>query len=237
LKALSLQQPVLSLLLVNTINTMMFPSSLLLLSMMMLLIGRSVSYAPTPYLATVRSSLSMAKRGRGSFQNESGMSIPNPEGKSGGIGNAANDSGINWCPVPPGQKLPEKEGVVTLMDTMLTTLKNGATNPTGAVGVVKYAGQTYCFSSACPSCKIPLVKAKVFPGDVDAAAENKAPRLACDFCKSTYNLKSGNKVAAVETGGFFGNIVKSVMQSQATGGLPIYKLGEKNGKLLICVDR
>jgi nitrite reductase/ring-hydroxylating ferredoxin subunit len=216
----------------------MFPSSLLLLSMMMLLIGSSVSYAPKPYLATTaRSSMLMAKRGRGSFQNESGRSIPNPVSKAGGLGNAANESGINWCPVPPGQKLPTEEGAVMLMDTMLTTLKNGATNPTGAVGVVKYAGQTYCFSSACPSCKIPLVKAKVFPGVVDAAAENKAPRLACDFCKSTYNLKSGNKMAAVETGGFFGSIVKSVMQSQASGGLPIYKLGEKNGKLLICVDK
>jgi nitrite reductase/ring-hydroxylating ferredoxin subunit len=216
----------------------MFPSSLLLLSTLMLLIGSSVSFAPTPNLANVRSSVLMAKRGRGSFQNESGQSIPNPAGKkAGGLSNAANDSGINWCPLPPGQKLPEAEGAVTLMDTELTTMKNGATNPTGAVGVVKYEGQTYCFSSACPSCKIPLLKAKVFPGVVDPAAENKAPRLACDFCKSTYNLKTGNKVAAVETGGFFGSIVKSVMQSQASGGLPIYKLGEKNGKLLICVDR
>jgi nitrite reductase/ring-hydroxylating ferredoxin subunit len=214
----------------------MFASSLMMLSM---LIGSSVSFAPTPNLADIQSSLSMAKRGKGSFQNESGASIPNPTGssKKGGLDNVANDRGINWCPVPPGQKLPEQEGVVTLMDTMLTTLKNGATNPTGAVGVVKYAGQTFCFSSACPSCKIPLLKAKVFPGVVDPAAENKAPRLACDFCKSTYNLKSGNKMAAVETGGFFGSIVKSVMQSQASGGLPIYKLGEKNGKLLICVDK
>jgi nitrite reductase/ring-hydroxylating ferredoxin subunit len=165
------------------------------------------------------------------------MDIPGSGSSGAGLGDSTSGSNINWCPVPAGQRLPVDEGVVTLMDTQLTTLKNGATNPTGAVAVIKYAGQTYCFSSACPSCKIPLVKAKMHPGDTSADAENKAPRLACDFCKSTFNLKSGKVVPAVEQGGFFGSIVKSVMASQASGPLPIYKLGEKNNKLLICVDQ
>jgi nitrite reductase/ring-hydroxylating ferredoxin subunit len=191
----------------------------------------------TPYFGTVRSSMTM-KRGRGSFQKEAGMTGGTGSGSNsspgGGLGSSSSNSNINWCPLPPGNKLPTEDNAVTLMDTNLTTLKNRGTNPTGAVAVVKYDGQTYCFASSCPSCKIPLVKAKVYPAAADA--DSKAPRLACDFCKSAYNLKTGAKEASIQEGGFFGSIVKSVMSAQASGPLPVYKLGEKNGKMLIAVD-
>lgn len=210
-------------------NTMMANktlSSMLLLVLVATVLSSlnvSCSAYSTPFFQTVRSSMTM-KRGRGSFQKESGMGV---SPSSGGGGN------INWCTMPAGNRLPKEEGIVTLMDTQLPTMKKGATNPTGAVAVVKYNDQTYCFGSSCPSCKIPLVKAKVYP---PAADDDKAPRLTCDFCKSTYSLSTGGKVEEAESAGFFGGIVKSVMSAQASGSLPIYKLGEKNGKLLIAVD-
>ena len=148
---------------------------------------------------------------------------------------------INWCPMPPNQKLPSETGRVGLLDTELPTMKDSATNPTGAVAVVKaYNGQTYCFGSSCPSCKIPLTKAKVVeppaPSDENADEDTSSPRIVCDFCKATYTLKDGSKVKSTESGGLFGGVVKSIFSSKDGGSLPMYKLGERNGKLVIAVD-
>jgi len=177
------------------------------------------------------------KRGRGSFKKEVGGS--DTSGKKnknvgGGMGSATTSTtSINWCPMPDDQKLPEQPGKVGLLDTNLPTMKSAATNPTGAVGVVTYEEQTYCFSSSCPSCQIPLTKAKVLPASEES---DGGPRLVCDFCKATYNLKDGSKLAAAESGGLFGGVVKSVFASQTSGPLPLYKLGERNGKLVVAVD-
>jgi nitrite reductase/ring-hydroxylating ferredoxin subunit len=137
---------------------------------------------------------------------------------------------LNWCPtLAKVSDLPQQDGVVSLIDTNLPTLKNGATNPTGAVSVAKLNGNTYCFSVNCPQCKIPLTKAMLLDGP---------PRLACTFCKTTYDLKSGQKVetAPEVTGGMLGGLVKNLFSAQEGGPLPLYKLGEKAGKVLIAFD-
>ena len=178
-----------------------------------------------PYFQTRRSVISM-KRGRGSFQKEIGGGANSPQRGGGGD--------INWCPIPAGNKLPEQEGKVSFINTELPTLKNSATNPTGAVSVLKYKGETFCFDSSCPSCKIPLTKAKVFDPNEESG---KAPRLLCDFCKATYNLKTGEKLQeSAEKAGLFGGVVKNIFAAQESAPLNVYKLGEKGGKLLIALD-
>jgi nitrite reductase/ring-hydroxylating ferredoxin subunit len=148
----------------------------------------------------------------------------------GGVGmQPSNNMGsqINWCPLPyTPSELPSEDGTINVLETNLPTLKNGATNPAGAVSVAKFNGATYCFSISCPQCKIPLLKAKLIEG----------PRVCCSFCKSTYNLKTGEKVEAAETGGLVGGIVKNLFSSVQGGPLPVYRLGEKAGKILIAVD-
>lgn len=182
-----------------------------------------------PYVATRRSALQM-KRGRGSLGREVGGGM----GSSSKSSSASLGSNLNWCPIPATSKdLPKQSGKVVLLDTDLPTLKNSATNPTGAVSAVEHGGQTYCFPSSCPSCQIPLTKAKIYAGIDDSKG---APRLCCDFCKSTYSLKDGAKLAAAESGGLLSGVVKSLLSAKDSGPLKMYKLAEKNGKLLIALD-
>jgi hypothetical protein len=54
--------------------------------------------------------------------------------------------------------------------------------------------------------------------------------------KSTFNIKTGEKVKSEEKTGFLGGIAKAVLSAQENGPLPIYELGEKNGKILFCMD-
>lgn len=184
------------------------------------------------------------RRGRGSLgkefgggasaegmgSNASGMS----GGNSGGAGNSGA-SGVNWIPIQVSAKsLPAEENKVGLIDTNLPTMKNGQTNPTGAVSVIKYNEQTYCFAVNCPSCKIPLTKAQCVPGTPESSNQ---PRIVCDLCKATYNVKTGLKLqSAVSNAGLVGGIAKAVFSAKESGPLPVYKLGEKGGKLLIALD-
>lgn len=218
----------------STITTMNTLSSLLLL---LLFLSSStnayyISTSSTPYFGTRRSAMSM-KRGRGSFQKEMGgagmgKGSSSPSSSSSSFGGSSN---VNWCQLKTKtSELPKDEGKVMFIDTELPTLKNGATNPTGAVSVATFGGQTYCFGSSCPSCKIPLAKAKIL------TSSTGAPTLSCDFCKAAYDLKSGAKVESIESAGLLGGVVKNIMAAQSSGPIPIYKLGEKGGKLLIAVD-
>ena len=137
---------------------------------------------------------------------------------------------VNWCPtLAKVSDLPTENGSIGIIDTNLPTLKNGATNPTGAVSVGKIDGNLYCFAINCPQCKIPLTKAMMLAGPA---------RVACTFCKSTYDLKTGSKVdtAAEVSGGMLDGIVKSIFSAQDGGPLSVYKLGEKGGKVLIDLD-
>jgi len=140
----------------------------------------------------------------------------------------------NWVPVAGISSmgdLPQDENSVQLVETKAQKLMNAGTNPNGAVSVVNYKGNTYCFSSSCPSCKIPLTKAKVFEPNEETG---DAPRVSCDFCSATYNIRTGEKVADAEgTGGFFGGVVKGLMGAKPSEPLPTYDLGEKGGNVLI----
>lgn len=182
-----------------------------------------------PFFATRRSALTM-KRGRGSLGREVG-GRPSPANNSKG---PSLGSSLNWCPIPAGQTLPTTEGKVGFLDTNLPTMKNGNTNPTGAVAAVRYDDNIYCFASACPSCQVPLSKAKILPANEET--KQRAPRLTCDFCKATYSLGDGSKLQTTESGGILGGVVKSIFASQSSGPLKLYKLGEQKGKLLIVVD-
>jgi len=189
----------------------------------------SEAYSPTMGFITKRSTMTM-KRGRGSFQKELGSTGNN----SGPRRSSTAGSNINW--INTNQKvsvLPTEEGKVGLLDTGAFLLKDKATNPTGAVAVMKYESQTYCFSSSCPQCKIPLTKAKAYPPNEESSS---GPRISCDFCKATYSLSTGQKVTSEGNAGFLGGIAKAVMSAQENGDLPIYKLGEKNGKVLFNMD-
>jgi len=127
--------------------------------------------------------------------------------------------------------LPQEENVVQLVDTMADQLTNGATNPTGAVSVVNYEGNTYCFASSCARCQIPLSKAKVLPPNDET--NGAAPRVSCDFCKATYNVRSGERVENAEKPGLIGGVVTGLFSKSDKKPLPIYDLGEKNGQVLI----
>ena len=82
--------------------------------------------------------------------------------------------------------------------------------------------------------QIPFTKAKVLePND---ETSNKDPRVACDLCKSTYNLKTGDKLAAAGASGLLGGLAKAVLSSQDTGNLDTYQLGEKNGKIMFTME-
>ena len=163
--------------------------------------------------------------------------------KKGGMGSSSASSSSagfsrNWISMPTENwnlsKL--KEDKVELFDTNLVTLKDSMTNPTGAVSVLKHKGQTFCFGSSCPSCKIPLSGAKVLP----VTSSRPSPLLACNFCKSAFDLKTGQKsqVSAEEAGGgLFAGLAQSVFKaSNNNDPLKTYQLGEKDGKILIALD-
>jgi nitrite reductase/ring-hydroxylating ferredoxin subunit len=204
------------------------------------------------------------KRGRGSFKKEidsssdsrssssSSSSSSNGSGMGLGSGGAgmgssfARGSGTkassstttnrNWVLIPNSsiKDLPTQDGQVQLLDTKYKPLVDDGTNPTGAVSTLRYGEDIYCFSSSCPTCKIPLTKAKALPPNDETG--NKSPRLSCDFCKATFNLKTGQKVKSVSGSGILGNIAKTVLSANESGPLPVYQLGDKNGQLVISID-
>jgi hypothetical protein len=118
---------------------------------------------PSTSFQTKRSVMYM-KRGRGSFQKEvgGGSSSSSTGSSAGGIGSSsgssfgAGGSNRNWLQVPDKttDDLPTVEGKVQLLETQAYLLKNAQTNPNGAVSVLKYEGETYCFEANCPNCKV-----------------------------------------------------------------------------------
>jgi nitrite reductase/ring-hydroxylating ferredoxin subunit len=192
-----------------------------------MMVPPSISFYP-------RSTSLQMKRGRGSLGREVSGNNSSNSAKNKGMG--SKDSGFassnnylpsRWCTVPKGQTLPTEENKVTLLTTNLPTLIDKGINPTGAVSVLKYNNDMYCFSVNCPCCKIPLTKATAKEKDV----------LECNFCKSTYSLTTGQRLETNSNSkGLFGGIVQSVLSSSPDnkGPLQLYQLGEDaNGKLLI----
>jgi nitrite reductase/ring-hydroxylating ferredoxin subunit len=195
------------------------------LSNLLLVVSLCVADAFSPMGVTTRRSTMTMKRGR-SFKKESSSPLD-------GSGMA---SGRNWINVPSKtvKDLPNEEGQVVLLETNAPFLVDKGTNPKGAVSVMKYGPDTYCFSSSCPQCKIPMSKAKALPPNEET--DDMVPRVVCDFCKATFNLKSGKSVTAQEGKGFLGSLAKAVLSAQDSAPLKIYQLGEKNGKILFSAD-
>jgi nitrite reductase/ring-hydroxylating ferredoxin subunit len=77
---------------------------------------------------------------------------------------------------------------------------------------------------------------KAYPLPPNDETINQAPRVACDFCQSTYNLKTGEPVSSQESKGILGGIAKAVLRAQESGSLKTYQLGEKNGKIMFNLD-
>eukprot|EP00586_Coscinodiscus_wailesii_P022981 CAMPEP_0172500278 /NCGR_PEP_ID=MMETSP1066-20121228/136367_1 /TAXON_ID=671091 /ORGANISM="Coscinodiscus wailesii, Strain CCMP2513" /LENGTH=172 /DNA_ID=CAMNT_0013274421 /DNA_START=303 /DNA_END=821 /DNA_ORIENTATION=+ len=138
----------------------------------------------------------------------------------------------NWMAIPSLKTLPKEQGEVKLVETFVETLKDPRTNPNGAVSVVNYGGQTYCLSSSCSSCKIPLTKAKILEANEETGG--KDPRIACDFCGSTYNIRTGEPVADAEANrGLVGGVMKGIFSKNEKTSLATYDLGERNGAVMI----
>jgi len=208
-------------------------SSRILLSLACLLLTAfsANAFATPPRFATRRAIMTM-KRGRGSLKKELGggsNANSNVQSMSGG----SQSSSKRWVPVSgvsSVKDLPTEEGKVAIVETNAPGLIDAATNPTGAVAVVKYGPSTYCTSISCASCKIPMTKARVLEANEET---NGDPRLACDFCAATYNIRTGERVTSVEKKGLLGGIVKGIFSKQDGAPLPVYELGESKGKVVI----
>jgi nitrite reductase/ring-hydroxylating ferredoxin subunit len=181
---------------------------------------------------TISSTALMVRGGRGKkVETGGGMA-------SGSTSTASGFGTPKWYSMPtePWDMTKAKEGKVELFNTNLQTLKDSLTNPTGAVSVLRHKEEIHCFGSTCPNCKIPMSGAKVLP----VTSSRPTPLIACTFCKSAYDLKSGQKteVSADEIGGgMFAGLTKNLFKASGnTDPLKIYQLGEKDGAILINLE-
>jgi len=219
-------------------------STLALVSLLAATIGcDAFSTVGIPSTATTSTTteLMMARGGRGMKKEK----VPKTGG-GGGMGGGSRSGGgasfdpNNWISMPASasELSTMKDGQIKLFDTNAITIKNSMTNPTAAVSVLQYNGDTYCFSHACPSCQIPMSKGKVLP----ATSSRPTPLLACSFCKSAYDLKTGQKqmdvtAQEIDGGGIFAGLAQSLFKSTGkTDPMPMYKLGERDGKLVVKLD-
>jgi len=214
----------------------MAPRSTTTFSMVLLAVAIcfASSFAPTATTKQSSSALSMARRGRGkSLGRELGDS--SSSSSAGGMGGAgmgqSTAGGINWLNTNKSVKeLPKESGEIKLIETGAFLLVDKGTNPNGAAATAKYGNDVFCFQANCPQCKVPMTKSKVLePNDETNANE---PRISCDLCKCIYNLKTGAKLESEENPGFLGGIANAVLGAKDEGDMEIYKLGEKDGKIM-----
>lgn len=182
-------------------------------------------------------SLSMAKgRGKGLDTGEGGvsnnkLSKPKSLGSEPTSGTGISKKAVNnWQPttIPSITSLPQEKNIVKLIETGVPQLMDKGTNPQGAVSIVNYAEKTYCFSSSCASCKIPLAKAMILDANEDTS--NIDARIQCDFCGATYNLRTGAPLK--EEGG---KVLGFLFNGSKGSNLPVYGLGLQGGKVFINV--
>ena len=176
------------------------------------------------------------RRGGGEDNNNSRLCKPKSiiRGSEPGGGSAKKESGGNkgnWIQttIPSIKSLPRERDVVRVVETGVSALIDRGTNPNGAVSIVNRGGETYCFSSSCASCKIPLTKARVLgPNDETGGGDGGDARIQCDFCGATYNLRTGAPVR--EEGG---KVLGFLFGGSKGASLPVYGLGERGGKVFI----
>jgi len=190
---------------------------------------------PPAYTRTVSNTFVMMAKGRkGSLRKnvEGSNGMGGSKGGSKGLGKEMGSSKTtNWVAVKgiSSGDLPTDDEI-KLIDTNAEPLMDVGTNPNGAVCVVGFAGKTYCCAVNCPTCKIPMNKALVLP-PTDETGDD--PRMCCNFCKVTYNLRTGARVENAEKAGLVGGIVKGLFSTSDKIGLKTYELGEKKGQIVI----
>ncbi|GMI03885.1 hypothetical protein TrVE_jg2543 [Triparma verrucosa] len=134
--------------------------------------------------------------------------------------------------------LPNEDGDVVLLETNQQQLIDKGTNPAGAVCVGKFDSKLYSFQVNCECCKVPMNKAVLLPPSEETKG---APRLSCNFCGATYNLKTGAPLDDAKGdgvgGNMFGGIVKNLMSSQARKNIKVFALAEDKGNVMINIPR
>jgi nitrite reductase/ring-hydroxylating ferredoxin subunit len=217
-------------------------STMIAVVVLFFLDASSAVYGFIPHLSSLSSNLlkeqqyqlCMAKgRGKGLDIGEGGgnnkLSKPKSLGSEPTSGSGTTKKAVNnWQPttIPSITSLPQEKNIVKLIETGVPQLIDKGTNPQGAVSIVNHADKTYCFSSSCASCKIPLAKAKILDPNDDTS--NMDARIQCDFCGATYNLRTGTPVK--EEGG---KVLGFLFNGSKTSNLPVYGLGEQGGKVFI----
>lgn len=76
-----------------------------------------------------------------------------------------------------------------------------------------------------------MTKARVLEPNEETSG--KDPRIVCDFCSATYNLRTGERLTSVQKGGLLGGVMKNLFDRQLTKALPVYELGEAKGRVVI----
>ena len=190
-------------------------------------VGFLSANAFTPSIITPSSTSLMMAKGRKSLRK----TVKGASNARGVTPMADQDMGVkktNWVEVKgltSMDDLPKEENTVKMVDTMADKLMNGATNPTGAIAVVNYEGKTYSFASGCACCQIPLAKARILAPNDETG--NGAPRISCDFCKATYNARTGERLENAQEAGLLGGIVSGLFSKSDKAPLPVYDLGVK----------
>ena len=193
-----------------------------------LIISSTAAFAPVSYPSSSCSSsaLPMARRGKGLSGVSGSNKLSKPKTME-GSGSSAPTSNWAQTSIPSIKSLPQDKNKVEVIETDVFSLIDKGTNPKGAVSIVNYEDKTYCFSSSCASCKIPLTKAKVLEPNEESGDD---ARLQCDFCGATYNLKTGEPVQKEG-----GKLLGFLFSKSDDVPLPVYGLGEQGGKVFINV--
>ncbi|EJK59464.1 hypothetical protein THAOC_20312 [Thalassiosira oceanica] len=184
------------------------------------------AFAPSTGLPSARQSALLARRGKGLSIEGSNNKLNKPKSISGDSSGGATRA--NWLETSIGSinELPKEKNKVNLVETDVPALVDSNTNPRGAVSIVNYEDKTYCFSAACSKCQVPMTKSTVLEPTAETGSD---PRIQCDLCSSTYNLKTG-EVVENAGGKMFGFVFNAMPDGKA---LPTYALGEQSGKVYL----
>jgi len=172
----------------------------------------------------------MARRGKGlSIEGGASNKLNKPKSIRGSDPDGSAGKQPFWVPtsIKSIAALPQESNVVKLVDTGVPALINKQTNPNGAVSIVNRDGQTYCFAASCAACQIPMTKATVLDPTTETGAD---PRLACEFCGGTYNLRTGAPVTKEK-----GKMLGFLFSKSEDKPLPVYGLGEQKGKVFLSI--
>ena len=188
------------------------------------------AFAPSTGLSPTSQSALFARRGKGLSIDGTNNKLNKPKSIS-GDSSGGTTARANWLETSIGSisELPKEKNKVNLVETDVPALVDGNTNPRGAVSVVNYEDNTYCFSAACAKCQVPMTKSTVLEPTAETGSD---PRLQCDLCGSTYNMKTGD---VVENAG--GKMLGFIFGAMEEKPLPTYALGEQSGKVYLSIPK